>query len=75
MMLPDGTLAIDLWFLFKVGVILFAGLYFIFSLIVMRQIRLMTDTLITNVSPVIRAFGILHALFSLGVVILLIFFA
>ena len=71
----SDTGVFNFWFLFKIGIVSFAAIYFIFSLIVMRQIKLMTDTLITNVSPVIRAFGILHALFALLVVLLLIFFA
>ncbi len=54
------------WILFDWGVVLFTILYFVFSLIVVRQVNLMTETLITQVSGYIRVFAILHALFALG---------
>lgn len=56
-------------FLFGLGLIFFAILYFLFSLIVIRQIFLMTDTLITQVSPILRVLSIIHALVALGVVV------
>lgn len=59
----------NLEFIFKIGFILFSVVYFIFSLIVIRQIFLMTDTLITEVSPILRAIAILHALLALAVVV------
>ena len=58
----------------KVGILIFASLYFIFSLIVVRQVSLMTETLITEVSPILRAFSIIHAGVALGIIILLIGF-
>ncbi len=70
-MAPDNTFG--LWFLFKYAIIAFALLYFIFSLIVMRQINLMTQTLVTAVAPVIKTLGIVHALFALLMVIVLFF--
>lgn len=69
------TLSLNtLWTVFRVGIFIFAGLYFIFSLIVVRQVYLMTETLITQVSPLIRAFAILHAGAALGILVLLIGF-
>ncbi len=64
----------NFWFAFHLGLIAFAILYFFFSLIVLRQINLMTDTLITEVAPFIRILGIVHAIFALSVVLMLIFF-
>lgn len=58
--------------LIKAGILIFTGVYFIFSLIVVRQVSLMTETLITEVSPVIKAFSIIHAGLALGIIILLI---
>lgn len=60
--------------LLKYGFIALAILYFVFSLIVVRQVQLMTDTLVTEVSPVLRAFSILHAGIALGIVVLFIGF-
>ncbi|MCL4366736.1 hypothetical protein M1563_01055 [Patescibacteria group bacterium] len=59
------------WWVVKVALLILSGLYFIFSLIVVRQVSLMTETLITEVSPFLRAFSILHAGVALGIVILL----
>ncbi len=56
----------------KFGLLLLAVLYFIFSLIVVRQVSLMTDTLMTEVAPLIRAFSIIHAGLALGIIILFI---
>lgn len=47
-------------------------LYFIFSLVIVRQVNLMTETLITEVAPALRAFSIIHSGFALGVIILFI---
>jgi hypothetical protein len=62
------------WFIVRCAIIVLAGLYFIFSLIVVRQINLMTETLITEVAPFLRAFGILHCGVALGIIILFIGF-
>lgn len=55
---------------FKIGILLVSILYFLFSLIVLRQVNLMTDTLITEVSPLLRFFAILHSGFALGIVVI-----
>lgn len=62
------------WQIIRIGIIILAGLYFIFSLIVVRQVNLMTETLITEVSPLLRAFAIIHAGLALGIILLLIGF-
>ncbi|MDD2822577.1 MAG: hypothetical protein PHQ59_00715 [Candidatus Daviesbacteria bacterium] len=62
------------WFIVKGGLVVLSLLYFIFSLIVVRQINLMTDTLITEVAPYLRAFAIIHSGISLGIIILFIGF-
>lgn len=56
----------------KLGILLLAALYFAFSLIVVRQVSLMTETLITEVAPLLRAFSIIHAGLALGIIILFI---
>ena len=57
-----------------IAVIILAFLYFIFSLIVVRQVNLMTETVITEVAPLLRAFAIIHSGLALGIVILFIGF-
>lgn len=63
-----------IWLIVKSSFILLVGLYFIFSLIVVRQVNLMTETLITEVAPFLRAFAIIHAGVALGMIVLLIGF-
>lgn len=44
--------------------------YAIFALIVVRQVDLMSKTLITKVSPILKAFSIIHAGFAIGLIVL-----
>lgn len=60
------------WLVVKIVTTLLAIIYFFFSLIVVRQVNLMTDTLVTEVSPLLRALAILHAGLSLGIIMILI---
>lgn len=62
------------WFIVRGAIIILSVLYFIFSLIVVRQVNLMTETLITEVAPLLRAFAIIHSGIALGIVILFIGF-
>lgn len=77
-MLPEGIIPTNpldgFWLIVKVGMIILAVFYFIFSLIVVRQVSLMTELLMTEVSPVLRAFSIVHAGLALGIVVLFIGF-
>lgn len=60
---------------FKLGFIIFAGLYFIFTLIVLRQVNLMTSTIITEGGPILRVLAIAYAVLALlTLVYFLIFF-
>jgi len=56
----------------KIGIITLSVFYFAFSLVVVRQVSLMTETLITEVAPLLRAFSIIHAGISLGIILLFI---
>ncbi len=53
----------------KVGFVLFAALYFLFSLIIVRQINLMSETVITEGAPVLRALSIIHAGVALALIV------
>lgn len=59
-----------LWLVFKIGLLLTFGIYFFFSLIVVRQVKLMTQTLITEFDPIIYALSIVHSGLALGVIVL-----
>lgn len=58
----------------KVLFIIFAIGYFLFSLVVIRQVNLMAETVITEAAPILKALSILHAGLALGVIILFIGF-
>ena len=54
----------------KGAILLILVFYAIFSLIIIRQVDLMSKTLITNVSPYVRALAIIHAGFAIGLIFL-----
>ncbi len=58
----------------KAAIILLAILYFIFTLVVVRQVNLMTETFATDAAPIIRASAILYSGLSLGIIVLFIAF-
>lgn len=61
-------------FLIKIGLIVLSILYFIFSLFVVRQVGLMTETVETEAAPLLRGLSIIHAGLSLGLIVLFIGF-
>lgn len=63
------AIVFDLAAVFAVTLVIAASLYFLFSLIVLRQINLMTEAVQTEGASIIRAFGFLHAGLALGVVL------
>ena len=54
----------------KAAILLILVFYAIFALMVVRQVDLMSKTLITRASPVLKAFSIVHAGFAIGLIIL-----
>lgn len=72
--------SIDLIFLnglelvFKLGFVTLVVLYFIFALIVVRQVNLMAGTVLTEGAPILKILAIANALLALGVIILFIGF-
>jgi len=57
-------------FAFKIGFILVAILYFIFALIAIGQIRMMTETVTTEAGSLLRFLSIIHAGIALGLIVL-----
>lgn len=57
---------------FEIGFIIFGIIYFIFSLVVLRQVNLMTATVKTEGGGILKAVAILYAGISLGVIVLFI---
>lgn len=48
----------------SIDIILF--MYVIFALLIVRQVSIMSRTLITPVSPIVKAFAIIHAGFAIA---------
>lgn len=57
---------------FKFFLVALMIIYVIFSIVVIRQIAIMRQTLITTFSPVIRIAGYIHLLFAVLVLLLFI---
>lgn len=54
----------------KGAILLILIFYSIFALIIVRQVDLMSKTLITNVSPVVKFLAIIHAGIAIGLIVL-----
>ena len=71
MEISNSILNLDLILSFGKGAILLILIFYaIFSLIIVRQVDLMSKTLITNISPLVKAFAIMHAGFALALIFL-----
>ena len=57
---------------FEIGFLAFGVIYFIFTLIVLRQVNLMTSTIKTEGGGFLKALAILYAGLALGVIVLFI---
>ena len=57
-------------FFLKVSTLIILSIYTIFALMIVRQVSLMGQTLITPVSPIVKLLAIVHAFFALGLLIL-----
>ena len=67
-----SSYSIYFWFAFKVGLIILMGLYFIVTLIALRQVNLLSETLVTQVSPILRWIALILAGASLMALIIFI---
>lgn len=54
----------------RASILIILFLYAIFALMVVRQVDLMSKTLITGVSPVVKIFSIFHAALAIGLIVL-----
>lgn len=73
MIIDSPILANGVNLLFKFGFILFAIAYFIFSLIIIRQVFSLTNLVRTDTGFLIRALALLHSLVALGIIALFIY--
>lgn len=54
----------------KVAILLVLVLYAMFSLIIVKQVEMMSKTFITHVSPLVRGIAIVHAGLAIGLIVL-----
>lgn len=54
----------------KAAILIILSLYAIFALMVVRQVDLMSKTLITGVSPVVKVVSVIHAMVTIGLIVL-----
>lgn len=68
----SGPLATIVSGAFEIGFLAFGVVYFIFTLIVLRQVNLMTATVKTEGGGILKGLAILYAGLALGVIVLFI---
>ncbi|MBI3103509.1 hypothetical protein HYZ05_01055 [Candidatus Daviesbacteria bacterium] len=54
----------------KIAILIILLFYAIFALMVVRQVDLMNQTLITKISAILKVFSIVHAGVAIGLIIL-----
>lgn len=55
----------------KTAILIILIFYAIFAIMIVRQVSLMSKTLITRVAPIVSAISIVHAGFAIGLIILI----
>jgi len=69
-MMINPVVGISIWLIIKIAALILLGLYIVFSLVVVRQTKLMTDTLSLGFEALIIMIGYIHLAFAV-----LVFFA
>lgn len=62
--LTTVTNVFNIWFLFKALSIVLLGMYLVFSLVVVRQVKMMTDTLQLGFEGLVRTLAYTHLIFA-----------
>jgi len=60
----------SIWPIVKIFVLIALGIYIIFALVVVRQVQLMTDTLVVGFESFVRLLSLAHLVFAVGVFII-----
>lgn len=63
------TNGFNIWILIKALSLVLLGMYLIFSLVVVRQVKMMTDTLQLGFESLIRTLAYIHLIFAIFVFI------
>lgn len=60
---------LSIWPVIKILVIILLGIYIVFSYVIVRQVQLMTDTLVIGFEKQLKFLAFLHFLFAIAVLI------
>lgn len=63
-------IGISVWLAVKIFILLFLAIYIVFALVVIRQIKLMLQTLDMGLNLPIRFIGWAHFLFAVGIFVI-----
>lgn len=63
-MMISPIFGISIWLVVKVAALILLGMYLVFSLVVVRQIKLLTDTLSLGFEAPIIMLGYIHLAFA-----------
>lgn len=68
-MVTDINTLFNIWFLIKILSLVLIGMYLVFALVVVRQVKLMTDTLQLGFEGVVRLLAWGHLVFAVLVLL------
>lgn len=60
----DFTNFLNIWLLIKIIALVLLGMYLIFSLVIVRQVKLMTDTLHLGFENFVKTLSYIHLIFA-----------
>lgn len=60
---------ITIWSVLKILIIILLAIYIVFSYVIIRQVQLMTDTLVIGFETQLKFLAFVHFLFAVGVLI------
>lgn len=60
---------ITIWAVLKILIIILLAIYIVFSYVIIRQVQLMTDTLVIGFETQLKFLAFIHFLFAVGVLI------
>lgn len=61
--------SITIWSVLKILIIILLVIYIVFSYVIIRQVQLMTDTLVIGFENQLKFLALVHFLFAVGVLI------
>jgi len=64
---------LSIWPIVKILVIILLGIYIVFAYVIVRQVQLMTDTLVIGFEKQLKFLAFIHFLFAIAVLIFSIF--